>query len=162
MPTQSGASQGSKKMDDQQFVKEAASGGMMEVEIGKLAQQKGASDAVKQMGEKLVQDHTKANDQLKEVATKVGVTVPNALDPKDQSKVDKLSSLSGNGFDKAFTKDAIKDHEHDIKMFKEEAKNGTNPDLKNFASQTLPVLQDHLSMAKNLKQTHGSSGTSNK
>lgn len=161
MPAQSDASKGSKKMDDQQFVKAAASGGMMEVEVGKLAQQKGSSDAVKQLGERLVQDHTKANDQLKEVATKAGITVPSALDPKDQSKVEKLSSLSGNGFDKAFAKGAVKDHEHDIKMFKAEAKNGTNPDLKSFASQTLPVLQQHLSMAKNLTQTHGSSGSAN-
>lgn len=134
----------------------------MEVELGKLAQQKASSDGVKQLGQKLVQDHTKANDQLKDVATKAGITVPDTLDPKHQSMVDKLSALSGNAFDKAFTKDAVKDHEQDIKMFKEEAQNGTNPSVKNFASETLPVLQEHLSMAKALKQTHGASASSNK
>jgi putative membrane protein len=155
----SGASQSSSKMSDQKFVEEAANGGMMEVAVGHLAQQKSSNDAVKQFGEKLVQDHTKANDQLKEAASKAGITVPATLDSKHQSKVDKLSSLSGDAFDKAFAKDAVKDHEKDIKLFKKEAENATNPGIKEFASSTLPVLQEHLSMAKGLKSHKASANT---
>lgn len=147
----SGASQSSAKMTDQQFVEDAANGGMMEVAVGHLAQQKSSNDAVKQFGEKLVQDHTKANDQLKEAASKAGITVPATLDSKRQAMVDKLSKLFGDKFDKAFAKDAVKDHEKDIKLFKKEAEDATNPSIKEFASSTLPVLQEHLSLAKGLK-----------
>ena len=146
-------------MSDQKFVEEAANGGMMEVAVGKLAQQKSSNDAVKQFGEKLVQDHTKANDQLKEAASKAGITVPATLDSKHQSKVDKLSSLSGDAFDKAFAKDAVKDHEKDIKLFKKEAESATHPSIKEFASSTLPVLQEHLSMATGLKSHKSSANT---
>ena len=159
MPPPSGASQSSKKMSDQQFVEDAANGGMMEVAVGQLAQQKSSNDAVKQFGEKLVQDHTKANDQLKEVASKAGITVPATLDSKHQAMVDKLSKLSGPAFDKAFAKDAVKDHEKDIKLFKKEAENATNPSIKEFASSTLPVLQEHLSLAKGLTSHKASADT---
>jgi putative membrane protein len=157
MQTPSGPAQSSAKKNDQQFVHEAALGGLMEVEVGKLAQQKSSSDAVKQFGQRLVQDHTKANDQLKEVAAKQGLSVPDTLDSKHQATVDKLSKLSGKAFDQAFIKDAVKDHEEDVKKFQKEAQNGKNPGVKNFASETIPVLQEHLSMAKSLKKSNGAS-----
>jgi putative membrane protein len=147
------------KADDQQFVKKAAVGGMLEVQLGKLAQEKGSSDAVKEYGKKLEQDHTKANDLLKEAAAKDGLTVPDSLDSKHQKKIDKLSKLSGEAFDKAFIKDAVKDHEKDISEFKNEAQHGTHANIKNFASETLPVLEGHLSMAKSLKESKGASLT---
>jgi putative membrane protein len=147
------------KVDDQQFVKNAALGGMLEVQLGKLAQEKGSSDAVKEYGKKLEQDHTKANDQLKEAASKDGFTIPDSLDSKHQKKIDKLSKLSGEAFDKAFIKDAVKDHEKDISEFKNEAQHGTHANIKNFASETLPVLEGHLSMAKSLKESKGASLT---
>ncbi len=81
----------SSKVDDKKFAMNAAVGGLTEVELGKLATQKGASDGVKQFGQKMVDDHTKANDQLKEIATKSNMEVPTALDPKHQARVDKLS-----------------------------------------------------------------------
>ena len=140
------------RVDDKTFAKNAALGGMTEVELGKLATQKASSDAVKQFGQKLIDDHTKANDQLKEIAGKENITIPDALDSKHQSRVDKLSKLSGPEFDKAFVKDAVKDHEHDISEFKSEAQNGSDPNVKQFASNTLPALEDHLSMAKNLSK----------
>jgi putative membrane protein len=140
------------RLDDKTFAKNAALGGMTEVELGKLATQKASSDAVKQFGQKLIDDHTKANDQLKEIAGKENITIPDALDSKHQSRVDKLSKLSGPEFDKAFVKDAVKDHEHDISEFKSEAQNGSDPNVKQFASNTLPALEDHLSMAKNLSK----------
>jgi len=147
------------KADDQKFVKEAALGGMTEVEVGKLAQEKASSDAVKQFGKKLEQDHSKANDQLKQAAARDGLTVPDTLDSKHQKRIDKLSKLSGEAFDKAFIKDAVKDHQNDIREFKNESQNGTHPSIKNFASDAIPVLQEHLSMAKSLKQSNGASLT---
>jgi putative membrane protein len=143
----------SQKVDDKSFLKHAAIGGLEEVELGKLAQQKASSDAVKQFGERMVTDHTKANDQLKEVAGKENVAVPTTLDKKGQSRIDKLSKLSGPQFDKAYMKDQVKDHEKDVREFQQEAQNGTNPAIKQFASQTLPILQQHLELAKSTDKT---------
>jgi len=125
---------------------------MTEIELGKLATQKASSDAVKQFGQKLIDDHTKANDQLKEIAGKANITIPDSLDSKHQSRIDKLAKLSGPEFDKAFVKDAIKDHEHDISEFKSEAQNGSDPNIKQFASSTLPALEEHLTMARDLSK----------
>ncbi len=145
------------KVDDKKFVKEAALGGMTEVELGKLASQKGASDGVKQFGQKMVDDHTKANDQLKEVASKDKLEIPDSLDRKDQSRIDKMSKLSGPQFDKAYINDQLKDHEHDVSEFQKEAQNGTDPNVKQFAASTLPTLQEHLNMVKELKKNENSS-----
>lgn len=140
------------KVDDKKFLKDAAIGGMTEVELGKLATQKASSDAVKQFGQKMVDDHSKANDELKQVATQEGVTVPDSLDAKQQARVDKLSKLSGADFDKAYVKDQLKDHRKDVSEFKREADNGSNANIKNFAAKTLPVLEEHLSIVKNLNK----------
>lgn len=142
-----------RKVDDNKFVKDAALGGMAEVELGKLATQKGSSDAVKQFGQKMVDDHTKANDQLKEIASKENISIPDSLDSKHQSRIEKLSKLSGPAFDKAYAKDQVKDHKKDVGEFKSEAENGSNPSIKQFASTTLPTLQEHLSMAQDLNKT---------
>jgi len=141
------------KVDDKKFAKDAALGGMTEVELGKLAVQKASSDAVKQFGQKLVDDHTKANDQLKALASKGSINLPDSLDSKHQSRVDKLAKLSGPKFDKAFIKDAVKDHEKDISEFKNEAQYGSDPNVKQFAANTLPTLQQHLAAAKDLNKT---------
>ncbi len=140
------------KVNDKAFLKEAALGGMTEVELGKLATQKASNDAVKQFGQQMVDDHTKANDTLKQIATKESVNVPDSLDSKHQSRVDKLSKLSGAGFDKAYMKDQLKDHERDANDFKNEAQNGSDPNVQQFASQTLPILQQHLEKAKDLNK----------
>jgi putative membrane protein len=141
-----------KKVDDKKFLKDAAIGGMMEVDLGKLATQKGSSDGVKKFGQKMVDDHSKANDQLKELATKENLQVPAELDSKHQSRLDKLSKLDGPAFDKAYIKDQLKDHEQDVSAFQSEAQNGQDPNIKQFAAATLPTLQEHLSMAKDLKK----------
>lgn len=145
------------KVDDKKFAKEAAIGGLTEVELGKLAVQKASSDAVKQFGQKMIDDHTKANDQLKQIASKEGLDLPQALDSKHQARVDKLGKLSGPAFDKAFVKDAVKDHEKDVNEFKNEAQNGSDPNIKQFATNTLPTLEQHLAAAKDLNKTekHG-------
>jgi len=140
------------KMDDKKFVKDAALGGMTEVELGKLAAQKASNDAVKQFGQKMVDDHTKANDELKQIAGKENINVPDSLDSKHQSRIDKLSKLSGSEFDKAYIKDQVKDHQQDVNEFQSEAQGGSDPNIKQFASSTLPTLQEHLSKAKEVSK----------
>jgi putative membrane protein len=142
------------KVDDKKFAKEAALGGLTEVELGKLAQQKASSDAVKQFAQKMIDDHTKANDELKQAASKGGLQLPDALDKKHQSRVDKLSKLSGAEFDKAYIKDQMKDHQEDVRKFHAEAENGTDPTIKEFASKTVPTLEQHLQMVKDLQKSN--------
>jgi putative membrane protein len=133
---------------DQKFAEKAAIGGLAEVQLGNLAQQKAASDQVRQFGMRMVQDHTKANDELKQVASNKGLQLPTALDSKHQKVVDKLSKMTGADFDKAYMDDMVDDHKEDVSDFKKEANGGKDPDIKAFAAKTLPTLQDHLKMAQ--------------
>ena len=141
------------QVDDKKFLKDAALGGMTEVELGKLAAQKADSPDVKQFAQKMVDDHTKAGDQLKQVATQDNIQIPAALDSKHQARIDKLSKLSGPDFDKAYVKDQLKDHEMDARDFGAEAQSGKDPNVKAFASNTLPVIQQHLELVKNLSKS---------
>jgi putative membrane protein len=133
---------------DKTFVTKAAQGGMAEVQLGQLATEKAQSDDVKKFGQRMVDDHSKANDQLKSIASQKGVTLPTDLSAKDKAEKDRLSKLSGEQFDKAYMKAMVKDHKTDVAEFQKEANSGKDSDVKNFASQTLPTLQDHLKMAQ--------------
>jgi putative membrane protein len=158
-PMDQGPSAGApSKVDDKKFVKEAALGGLTEVELGKVAAEKASSPEVKQFAQKMVDDHTKANEQLKQIASKSNIPIADTLDSKHQSRIDKLSKLSGPDFDKAYVKDQVKDHEKDVRDFQAEAQGGTDPNVKSFAASTLPVLQEHLDMVKNLNKSTKSSG----
>jgi putative membrane protein len=138
----------SKAVSDTHFAQEAAMGGKMEVELGKLATQKAANDKVKQFGQRMADDHGKAGDQLKSIAAKENISLPDKLDAKEQATVDKLSSLSGAAFDRAYMREMVKDHQHDVADFQKEADHGTNTNLKTWASTTLPTLQEHLRLAQ--------------
>lgn len=133
---------------DSTFTTKAAQGGMAEVQLGQLATQNAASPDVKSFGQKMVDDHTKANDQLKEIASKKGVTLPMSLDAKDQATYDRLSKLHGAEFDRAYMSDMVKDHRTDVAEFEKEANGGTDADIKTFASSTLPTLRGHLELAQ--------------
>ncbi len=133
---------------DRRFIEKAALGGMAEVEMGKLAQDKAADPAVKAFGARMVTDHTKANADLQKVATAKGVTVPGTLDRSHKGDVDKLAKKSGADFDKAYMKGMVSDHKTDISDFEKEARSGKDADLKSFATSTLPTLQEHLKMAQ--------------
>jgi putative membrane protein len=135
---------------DRQFVKKAAQGGMAEVELGQLATEKAASPEVKQFGQRMVDDHTKANDQLKQVASEEGVTIPDKLDAKDAATKARLEKLSGKAFDRAYMHDMVLDHTKDVSEFRMEAKNASDPAVKNFAKETLPTLESHLKEAKSI------------
>ena len=136
---------------DVKFINDAAEGGLMEVRMGEIGKQKGQSPDVKQLADKLVADHSKANDELKDLASKKGVTIPTALPDKHQKMLDKLSNASN--FDKEFKDMAVKDHKQDIKEFEKAEKKCDDADVRAFAAKTLPALQEHLRMAENLGVT---------
>lgn len=140
---------------DMAFATKAAQGGIAEVKLGQLAVEKASSPDVKAFGQKMVDDHTKANDNLKSIASAENMTLPSDINAKDQAEYNKLSQLSGADFDKAYVKDMVKDHEMDIKDFQKEANKGKDSQLKSFASSTLPTLQSHLDSIKSLQSKVG-------
>lgn len=125
---------------DKSFMKEAAQGGMMEVEMGKMAQQKGKDADVKKIGGTMVADHSKANAELMAIAKKKGVDLS-----KEKAKMKKLNDAN---FDKDYINAMVKDHEEDLSAFQVEAKNGSDADVKAFASKTSAVIKKHLDMVK--------------
>lgn len=133
---------------DQQFVKQAAQGGMEEIQSGQLAEQKGASPAVKQLGQTLVTDHTMMNDQLKQVARQQGFEVPQSVDPEQRQEIQQMRQLSGAQFDKQFTNVQVQDHMKTIQAFQQEAQSTQDPALRNLAQSGIPILQKHLEMAR--------------
>lgn len=149
---------------DRAFAHEAAVGGLTEVELGNLAKEKASSADVKQFGERMATDHGKANDELKSWAQSKNVTLPTELDAKHTAVRDRLSKLSGEAFDKAYMKDMVQDHEQDVAKFRQESKSANDPDLKAWAGNTLPTLEDHLKMAQDTASkvapaTSGKAGT---
>ena len=135
---------------DRDFIMDAAMGGLEEVELGRVAAQKGTSEAVKQFGQRMVDDHSKANSELMSLASSKGITLPTTLDEKHQKDVTKLSAMSGAEFDRAYSKMMLSDHNKDVSEFEKQSTKGTDPDLKAFAAKTLPTLQEHLQLAKAL------------
>ena len=133
---------------DKTFVSKAATGGMAEVELGKLAADKASDPDVKAFGQRMVDDHSKANDKLKQIATDKGVTVPTALKGAEKTLYDKLSKASGAEFDKMYMHHMVTDHQTDVKEFEKESKSGKDTDVKQFATDTLPTLREHLQMAQ--------------
>jgi putative membrane protein len=113
-----------------------------------LAQQNASSSAVKQFGQRIVDDHTQANDELTQIASQKNITLPTSLSARDQATMDRLSKLNGAEFDHAYMQYMVADHRKDVGAFKRESERGTDPDLKAFASKTLPVVEEHLSIAE--------------
>ncbi|HXQ02260.1 MAG TPA: DUF4142 domain-containing protein [Candidatus Udaeobacter sp.] len=130
------AKSSSLSVKDKTFMKKAAKGGMMEVAMGNLAEQNGQSEDVKSFGKRMVTDHSKANDELKSIASKKGVQLPS------KEPTTKWSS------DKAYMDAMVKDHEKDLAEFQEEAKTGSDSDVKKFAEDTAKMVQEHLELAK--------------
>src|SRR6185436_12671634 len=145
---------------EQTFIKEAAQGGQAEVKMGRLAAQKGQSESVRQLGQKLVQDHSKANQELKLLAAQKSVTLPAETGTEHQSAISHLRNLEGAEFDQAFIKHAVEDHQKDIEKFQTASQQSADADVKAFAQKTLPVLQQHLKMAQDA-QSATSQGSSN-
>jgi len=133
---------------DKSFAEKAAIGGLAEVQLGNMAQQKAASDQVKQFAARMVTDHSKANDELKQIASTKGMQLPSAPDDKHKKDMDRLQKMSGAAFDKAYMSHMVDDHKHDVAEFKKQAGSGNDADLKAFASKTLPTLEEHLQLAQ--------------
>jgi putative membrane protein len=134
--------------DDEKFMMEAANGGMMEVQLGKWAHERGMSEQVKMLGHHMMEDHQKANDQLKELAMKKNVTLPDSVDNDTKDKIKKLMDKKGKDFDKEYASMMVSDHKDDIKMFEEASDNAKDQDVKDWAAATLPTLRMHLDMAQ--------------
>jgi putative membrane protein len=135
---------------DKRFILEAAAGGMAEVELGRLAVDKASNADVKQFGQRMVDDHGKANDELKTLASQKNVTLPAGLDAKHKATRDRLAKLSGDAFDKAYMRDMVADHNKDVAEFQRVSKTAKDGDVKAFAAKTLPTLQEHQKMAKEI------------
>jgi len=138
----------------QDFITEAAVSDMFEVQSSELATQKSNDGATKEFAQKMIQDHTKTTSELKSLVTggKVPGDIPSAMDSSHQSKLDKLKTLTGVDFDKQYHKDQDSGHKDAVSLFERYAKGGDNGALKDWASTTLPHLQDHLQQAKALDQ----------
>jgi putative membrane protein len=146
---------GGPSASDTAFVKKAAEGGLAEVAMAKLAQQKAASDEVKAFAAKLEKDHTQANTELKQVAAQKNVTLPDAPSKMHQGKHDKLSALSGAAFDKAYVAAMVEEHQKDVREFSRAASSSADADIKAFAAKTLPTLKEHLQQVQELSKTVG-------
>lgn len=147
---------------DRAFVREAAIGGMAEVDLGQLAASKAESPDVKQFGQRMVDDHGKANEELKSWASQKNVTLPTELDAKHKAEHAKLEKLSGAAFDRAYMASMVADHNKDVAAFTRESKMAKDAELKAWAGKTLPTLQEHQKMAKTINAKVGAAKTAAK
>jgi putative membrane protein len=153
MGTQAGMNTG--PAVDKAFVKKALEGNMAEVQMGQLALQKSSDDQVKQFAQRMVDDHGKMQDQLKPVAQQMGVKVPDGPSKGQMKNMDKMKSLSGDAFDKAYIKDMVKDHKSDDSDFKLEAQSTQNPQLKQMVMQSDQIIESHLQQIQQIAQSKG-------
>lgn len=155
------SSTGSLSAADRRFIETAARGGMAEVELGRLGTEKASSPEVKAFAQMMVDDHSKANDELKTLASQKGVTLPTDTDAKNKAVKDRLEKLSGDPFDKAFMQEMLKDHRKDVADFQKQAKSVKGDDeVKSWASKTLPTLEQHLQHARQASNMNTGGGTS--
>lgn len=130
------------------FWTNAAQGGMAEVELGKLAASKATNAEVKQFAQMMVSDHTKANAELKTLAAKKNVVLPTEMSSSHKSTMEDLNKLTGAEFDKAYVDAMVEDHEDDVELFQDKSEDSSDPDVKAFATKTLPTLKKHLDTIK--------------
>jgi len=138
---------------DGKFVQDTAVGGLAEIELGKLAAQKGASDPIRRLGQRMVDDHGRAGEVLKALAQAKGVTLPKSLDARQQKEIERLQKLSGSDFDRAYMKLVVEGHRRDIREFRKQAQSGSDAEIKSFATTMLPKLHDHLALARDAERT---------
>jgi putative membrane protein len=140
---------------DMSFYKKAAEGGLAEVELGKLAQEKSPTQSVKEFGAMMVKDHSAANTKLQTVAASKNIKLPTSPSVGQMGTKAKLDVLSGSTFDKSYIKGMVKDHEEDIKEFEKEASSGQDADAKAYAVATLPTLKTHLKKIQQIAAAQG-------
>lgn len=140
---------------DQKFAADAAKDSMAEIQLGKLALNKSDNAQIREFANRMIQDHTKANTQLESIAKSGNVVLPSEPGKKLADPMDKLSGLSGKEFDRSYVRDMVRDHEEAVRMFQHYERGSTNAELRQFAQQTLPVLQEHLALAKKIESSIG-------
>jgi putative membrane protein len=140
-------------MKDETFAKVAGRGGLTEIKLGKLAMDQGSSEEVKAFGTRMVAEHTRAGDKLKEAAKEEHIGLPTDISVRDQAAYDRLSKLSGADFDQAYAQDMVKDHQQDLRDFQREANHGNDDVIRGFAAETVPMIQQHLEQAKEMLKT---------
>ena len=147
-------------MSDQDFVEMAAQTDMTEAHLGKMAADQADSQAVKDLAQMLVTDHTNDYTQLSNIAGKAGLTVPKGIDEKHNKMIALFEKLKGKAFDRRYTHEMVLGHEGALAAYKKESTDGQNADLKAYASQTLPTLEKHLSAAKDAEKPKAASKSS--
>lgn len=150
-PTQAGAS----AMQDRAFVDDIAKGDMAEVQLGQLAEQKGSSPEVKQLAQKMVDDHTRLGQQMQPIESALQLKPPKKIDKKDQKELAKLNTLSGDAFDKEYLSCLVEDHEKDLKELKLEQSSTANAQLKQVAAKLEQLTEGHLAMVKQVAEAKG-------
>jgi putative membrane protein len=150
-PAQAGEQQ-QLAQEDMEFARKAAEGGLKEVRLGELAQQQAESEEVQQFGQRMVEDHGQANEQLKQIAEQKGIELPQELPDDAQQLHDELQEKSGAEFDQAYMDEMVSDHEEDVETFEDYVESAQDPDLRNFAEQTLPTLREHLELARQTQE----------
>lgn len=145
--------------DVAEFAVKAAEGGLLEVELAQLALTKGSSARVKEFAQSMINDHGKANEELKSLAQSKNITLPTTMSEDSQDDYNKLAEKTGKDFDKAYSKFMVKDHKEDLNMFKKAAEKAEDPDLRSWASSKVPVLEHHLSMAESMEDNIASANT---
>jgi putative membrane protein len=143
---------------DLAFAKEAAKGGLKEVRFGELAQQQPGAPEVAEFGQLMVQDHSEANQQLRQIAEQKGIELPQELPEDARQQFQQLEQLSGEPFDQAYMQEMVRDHQKDIEAFEKEAQAGQHKELKSFAEETLPTLREHLDLAQQVQSEVGRGG----
>ncbi|ARP92208.1 DUF305 domain-containing protein [Bordetella genomosp. 9] len=155
-PRQDGAQRSALSGDDKDFLENAAQGGLAEVEGSKLAQSKSTNADIKQFAQQMIDDHTKANEELTALAKQKGYDAPTQPSIMQRTELKALSAVSGTTFDKMYaSRIGVSAHEDTVKLFQKASTDAKDPDIKAFASKTLPTLQHHLEMAKALQQKVG-------
>ena len=148
---------------DAPFAVKAAQGNMAEVALGQLAIQKSQNDDVKKFGQRMVDDHQKAQQDLEGIASKNNLTLPKTMNAQQKAEQRRLEKLSGAAFDRAYMQMMVKDHTKDVAEFEKEANSSTaNADLRDYASRTYPTLDDHLTNAKAVNDSLNKTGTNTK
>ena len=137
-------------MADKAFVSKALQGGLTEVQLGQLTLQKSENPQVKEFAQKMIDDHTRLGEQMKPVAKQLNVSIPDQPSKKDRKLISQMQSLSGTAYDQAYVKDMVKDHKQDLSDFQAEASNGSDPTVKDAATQGSKVIAQHLQMAQQL------------
>lgn len=147
------AATGSVSAADKRFADQAAAGGLAEVELGKLAADHASTDAVRQFGARMVEDHGKANDELASLARSKGLSLPTVPEAAQRKAVQRLQAMKGAAFDHAFMRRMIADHRKTIALFQKASTSAKDADIKDFATRTLPTLRSHLQMARDANKT---------